>query len=164
MKEIAERDQVSHQTVTRATRGWGPFPSRETVEAWVEGRQRRRSLGAIALEFDVLPATVQRFTTPHGPFPRPAQLPEGIETRESIARRAGVSDSAVRNWRHLPEPDWTTATGRPVWLSTTIDRWLETDALARCDICGARPLSLKVHMGYLHGQSARQTKRLRSSR
>ncbi|GIL37563.1 hypothetical protein [Phycicoccus sp. DTK01] len=152
VKEIAERDRVNHQTVTRATSDWGPYPARETVEAWVEARQRRRPLGAIALEFGVLPATVQRFTTPHGPFPRPAQVPDGIETRESIARRAGVSDSAVRKWRHLPDPDWVTAKGRPVWLSSTIDRWLDSEALPRCHVCGARPVSLTFHLGYRHGQ------------
>lgn len=69
VKEIAERDGVNHQTVTRATSGWGPYPAREIVEAWVEARRRRRSLGAIALQFGVRPATVQRFTTPHGPSP-----------------------------------------------------------------------------------------------
>lgn len=163
VKDIAERDHVNRQTVTRATRGYGPYPSREHVDAWVEARRQGRALWEIAQEFGIRPAVVQRMTRPHGPFVRPStRTPEGLETRESIARRTGVSNSAVGNWTHLPEPDWITAAGRPVWLSTTIDRWLDTDALAKCQICSARPLDLAIHMGQQHGQSGRQQRRLRS--
>ncbi len=139
VKEIAARDGVSHQSVARATRGWGPFPSRESIEAWVEARHQRRSLAAIADEFGVLARVVQRFTLPHGPFPRPAPTGlEGVETIESISRRIGLSDSVVRTKRHLlPEPDWVTDKGRPVWLPRTIDRWLAETPPESCETCGA---------------------------
>ncbi|QKE82489.1 hypothetical protein [Arthrobacter sp. NEB 688] len=141
VKEIAARDGVSHQSVTRATRDWGPLPSRESIEAWVEARQQRRSLAAIADEFGVLAHVVQRLTRPHGPFPRPAPTGlEGVETIESISRRIGLSDSVVRTKRHLlPEPDWVTGKGRPVWLPRTVDRWLAETPPEACETCGGTP-------------------------
>ncbi len=143
VREIAVRDQVSHQSVTRATRGWGPFPAREAVEAWVEARHQKRSIAAIAEEFGILTSVVKRLTHPYGPFPRPASTSvEGVETIESISRRIGLSDSVVRTKRHLlPEPDWVTAKGRPVWLPSTIDKWLAAAPPEHCETCGASPPS-----------------------
>ncbi|MBT9257482.1 hypothetical protein KMZ32_16315 [Phycicoccus sp. MAQZ13P-2] len=155
VKDIAERDGVTHQSVTRATRAWGPFPAQECVDAWVEARSRGRTIRSIADEFAILPSVVQRLTSSRGPFPRPfTGIPEGLETLQSIAVRAGVTHRALRHWQHLlPPADWVTHRGRQVWLSATIDRWFEGPTLDYCDLCGARPVSLAIHRGQRHAEA-----------
>lgn len=99
-----------------------------------------------------MPGVVRRLTASAGPFPNLRNgTPEGLETLQTIARRAGVSPRALRRWQHLlPTPDWVTGRGRSVWMASTIDRWFEGAPLAHCDLCGARPLSLAIHRGQRH--------------
>lgn len=90
VKDIAERDGVTHQSVTRATREWGPFPAQEHVNAWAAARSRGRTIRSIADEFAILPSVVQRLTASRGPFPRPSTgIPEGLETLQTIAASRG---------------------------------------------------------------------------
>lgn len=155
VKDIAERDRVTHQSVTRATRAWGPFPAQEYVDAWVEARSQGRTIRSIADEFAVVPGVVRRLTASRGPFPRPLTgIPEGLETLQTIAARAGVTHRALRHWEHLlPPADWVTHRGRQVWMSTTIDRWFDGPTLGHCELCGARPVSLAIHRGQRHAKT-----------
>jgi len=58
--EIAHEYGVSHQIVSRATLGHGPFPSDDTVAAWVTARRQRHNLREISQ-----PGTAQAHRPPH---------------------------------------------------------------------------------------------------
>lgn len=72
----------------------------------------------------------------------------------AFAQRAGVSGPTVLRWNasgRLPEPDFVTARGRPLWLPATVDNWLDSsDVLLTCGVCGARCLSLAHHAKAVH--------------
>ncbi len=47
----------------------------------------------------------------------------------AVAQRARVSGPTVLRWRSsmlLPESDFVTARGRPLWLSATVETWLNS--------------------------------------
>lgn len=153
--DIAADDGVSHQIVSRATTDHGPFPAPEVVEEWVAARQLGRTLPAIADQYEVRVEVVRQRTKPHGPFHGPGgRLPEGVVGLNGIARMAGVSAPTLRRWqrtRRLPEPDFTTAKGRPIWLTGTAQSGLTAAPfLHECGVCGARCLSLGHHMAFVH--------------
>lgn len=155
--DIANDDGVSHQIVSRATTDHGPFPAPEVVEQWVAARRTGRTLAAIADQYEVRVERVRRVTKPYGPFPGPGgRLPEGVIGLNGIARKAGVSAPSVTRWQRtgrLPEPDFTTAKGRPLWLPNTVQSWLDTAPfLHECHVCGARCVSLGHHVAFVHAE------------
>ena len=152
---IASAAGVSHQWVSKATAGHGPYPSAQVVEEWADARRAGKSVDEIAATYGVLAATVRRCTAPFGPFyARGPRLPLGVMNVSAIARRAGVSKPTVLRWQatgRLPECDFTTARGRSLWLSATIETWLSTSqALSTCPVCGARCVSVPHHTAEVH--------------
>ena len=117
---IAAQEGVAHQHVSQATRDHGPYPSQETVDEWVEARRAGKTSRQIADEHGVSPGLVTRTTRQFDPFRGPGhRLPEGAMLVGSIAREVGLSPVTVLRWRRtgrLPEPDFVTAKGRPLWL------------------------------------------------
>ena len=155
VSSIAAAAGVSHQWVSKATAGHGPYPSAKVVEGWADARRAGKSVEEIAATHGVRAATVRRSTAPFGPFyARGPRLPTGIMNVSAIARRAGVSKPTVLRWQatgKLPEPNFTTARGRSLWLSTTVETWLSTsEALSTCAVCGARCLSVPHHTAEVH--------------
>jgi len=156
--EIAHEYGVSHQIVSRATLGHGPFPSDDTVAAWVAARLQRRTLHEISQEYQVPPSRIGHHTAASGPFPAPLgtrRLPEGLLGVAAIAGRVGLASPAVLRWRaagRLPPPDFVTARGRELWLTTTIDQWLQATDLQTCPQCGARTRSVAKHSKARHPQ------------
>ena len=154
--EIAKGYGVSHQIVSRATVGHGPFPSEDTVAAWVAARRQRRTLQGIGNEYQVPPSRIGHHTAGYGPFPSPVgmrRLPEGLLGVAAVAERVGLASPAVLRWRaagRLPAPDFVTARGRELWLTTTIDRWLQEAGLQTCPQCGARARSVTRHVKARH--------------
>lgn len=161
VSSIASAAGVSHQWVSKATAGHGPYPSAKVVEGWADARRSGQSVDEIAATHGVRAATVRRCTAPFGPFyARGPRLPSGVMNVSAIARRAGVSKPTVLRWqatRKLPEPDFTTARGRSLWLSATVESWLSTsEALSTCTVCGARCLSVPHHTAEVHTQPRRR--------
>lgn len=152
--DIARTEGVRHQSVSRATRDHGPFPAPEVVRSWADARRSGSTIGAIAQAAGVRVATVRSETSRHGPFRPPGpRLPTSVEGVESIARRVGVSPVTVGRWRDrgkLPNPDFTTARGRSLWLPRTIDAWLSHADLGVCPDCGARCISVGQHRAQSH--------------
>ena len=154
--EIAKEYGVPHQVVSRSTHDHGPFPSHETVAAWVASRRERRSLRAISEDYHVPPGRIGHHTAAHGPFPPPTgirPLPDGLMGVTAVADRVGLASPAVLRWRtagRLPTPDFVTARGRELWLSTTIERWLQDAEFQTCPDCGARCLALAKHRSARH--------------
>lgn len=160
--EIAREHGVSRQLVGAATAEYGPFPSSTQVERWVDARRARRTIKAIADEYGVPQSSVRRHTRSHGPFPAPSShLPEGVWGIGAVAARVKMTTPTVLQWReqgHLPEPDFTTARGRSLWLPSTVERWLhETSELTECNDCGAFCRSIGHHRSAAHQASQRTT-------
>ena len=154
VKEIARRDGVSHQLVSRCTVASGPYPSEDVVQQWVMARRDRQPVAAIAKKHDAPTVLVRRRTQPWGPFPHArARLPAGVVGVNGIARLAGISKPAALGWvrsGRVPDPDFITSTGRLVWLENTITNWFEDAQLATCPTCGARCISLGQHNAAAH--------------
>lgn len=157
MKEISEAEGVQHRIVSRATIEHGPFPTPDVAEGWVEARRAGQTLAEVAAAAGVREGVVRVATRPYGPFRanQGAKTPEGVETLETIAKRAKVAPVTVLQWRkkgRLPEPDFVTARGRLVWLSVTIENWLASDQGPphSCDRCGAICWSISRHKGHVH--------------
>lgn len=154
VKEIARRDGVSHQLVSRCTIDSGPYPCENVVQQWVIARRDRQSVAAIAEKYDAPIALVRRHTQPWGPFPHARhRLPAGVVGVNGIARLAGISEPAALRWvrtGRIPDPDFITRTGRLVWLEHTIITWFEDAKLATCPTCGARCISLGQHHAAAH--------------
>ena len=148
--DIARDAGTSHQRVSLATIDYGPFPTPTVVTAWVHARRSGRTVAAIAQEWTVRPATVRNATRPHGPYSPPGpRLPDGVLGVSGIATLAGVTSPTATRWvTHgvVPDPDFVTALGRPLWLQHTVTQWLATtDTLATCPDCGARCISVGHH-------------------
>lgn len=157
VKEISEAEGVQHRIISRATVEHGPFPAHEVVEDWAEARRSGQTLTEVAQAAGVREGVVRVATRPYGPFRanQGAKTPDGLETLETIAKRCKVAPVTVLQWRkaqRLPAPDFVTARGRLVWLSATIDRWLESPGGPHqtCSICGARCWSVSRHVGHVH--------------
>ena len=159
--EIAKDHGVSHQIVSRATLGHGPFPSQDTVAAWVAARRQRRTLHQISQEYRVPPSRIGHHTAASGPYPAPVatrRLPNGLLGIAAIADRVGLASPAVLRWRtagRLPSPDFVTTRGRELWLTATIDQWLQETDLQTCQDCGARTRSVAKHAKARHPQPTR---------
>lgn len=117
-------------------------------------RTARQAVAAIAKKHDAPTALVRRHTHPWGPFPHArARFPAGVVGVNGIARLAGISKPAALGWvrtGRVPEPDFTTSTGRLVWLENTITNWFEDAQAATCPTCGARCISLGQHNAAAH--------------
>lgn len=157
MAELSAREGVRHQIVSKATVEHGPFPSVEVIEAWAEARRAGQTLESVARTAGVRSGVVRVATRPYGPFraSQGAKTPQGLETVETIAKRAKVAPVTALQWRkagRLPLPDFITARGRYVWLPATIDRWFDSDEGPphTCDKCGARCWSVSRHAGHVH--------------
>ena len=145
VREIAQRDGVSHQMVSRWTRDAGPFPkpgtpSVEQVQSWVTARRAGQSIQQIARSSGVPTHRVSAAIKPYGPFPRRSQrIPAGIYCRNDIATLIGVAGPTIATWYSqgfLPPPDFIISRSRPIWLPATIERWIPTSGLIPCPICG----------------------------
>ena len=121
-------------------------------------RRERRTLHQISQEYQVPPRRIGHRTAASGPFAQPAvspRLPEGLLGIAAIAARVGLASPAVLRWRaagHLPPPDFVTASGRQLWLATTIEQWLKDTDLQTCPQCGARTRSVAKHAKARHPQ------------
>ena len=155
VRDIAAREGVAHQIVSRYTAEAGPFPSAEVVQQWVEARRSGRTLAELALEYQAPEAVIAKQTRPWGPFWRTGpRLPEGVVGVNGIAAMAGVSDPTAVRWAQtgrVPEPDFVVGRGHKLWLASTISRWLDSSDLATCPDCGARCVSLNHHRSGAHG-------------
>lgn len=132
VREIARADGVTHQAVSKWTRDFGPYPTPGTptaqqVQVWVAARRAGSTITQIAHAADVSPRRVADATRSYGPFPRYSRrIPDGVFCRSDIAALLGVAKQTVGNWQAkgvLPAPDFTTSTGRPLWLPVTIEKW-----------------------------------------
>ncbi len=152
--DIAAREGVAHQLVSRCTKGAGPYPSSEVVQQWVAARRAGRTLEAIAQEFGTVRVVVSRQTRDFGPFRPPGpRLPDGVVGSRGIAALAGVSDTAALRWARtgrVPTADFVVGDGRELWLKGTITRWLAIADLATCPTCGARCVQLASHRASAH--------------
>lgn len=152
--DIAAREGVSHQLVSRCTKVAGPYPSPEVVQQWVAARRAGRTLEAIAQEFGTVSVVVSRETRAFGPFRPPGpRLPDGVVGSRGIAALAGVSDTAALRWvrtGRVPTPDFVIGDGRELWLNSTITRWLAIADLTTCPTCGARCVQLASHRAAAH--------------
>ena len=162
VSDIARRDAVAHQLVSRYTAEAGPFPAEAVVQEWVQARQGGQTIAAIATTYAAPQGLVSRATRPWGPFRPPGpRLPAGLVGGKGIARIAGVSEATGLRWvrtGRVPDPDFVVGKGRPLWLTTTIVRWLQDAGLETCSSCGARCVSLNQHRSAVHrapGGSAR---------
>lgn len=153
-QDLADRDGVSHQWVTKCTSHRGPFPSQEVVAEWVQARRAGQSLAAIAGRYGAPVAAVRRETRPHGPFTATGpRLPDGVVGMKGLAQRAGISHPVLLQWRRagrLPPPDFELDSGRVLWLETTAARWLAESDLSVCPDCGARCVSVGQHRAAAH--------------
>lgn len=158
---IARREGVAHQLVSRYTAEAGPFPSEAVVQQWVRARQGGQSIAAIAARYAAPRGLVGQATRPWGPFRPPGpRLPAGVVGGKGISRMAGVSDATGLRWvrtGRVPDPDFVVGNGRPLWLTTTIARWLEEGDLQTCPLCGARCVSLNQHRSAVHRAAAGDT-------
>ena len=154
VSDIARREGVAHQLVSRYTAEAGPFPSDEVVTEWVQARRAGQTIAAIATTYGAAEGLVSRATRPWGPFSPPGpRLPVGLVGGKGIARMAGVSDATGLRWvrtGRVPDPDFVVGKGRALWLTTTIVRWLEEADLETCPNCGARCVSLNQHRSAVH--------------
>lgn len=154
VSDIARREGVAHQLVSRYTAEAGPFPSVEVVQEWVQARQAGQTIAAIATTYAAPEGLVRRATRPWGPFRPPGpRLPVGLVGGKGIARMAGVSEATGLRWVRtglVPDPDFVVGRGRALWLTTTIVRWLEETDLETCPSCGARCVSLNQHRSAGH--------------
>ena len=154
VSDIARREGVAHQLVSRYTAEAGPFPAEEVVQEWVHARQAGQSIAAIATKYAAPQGLVRRATRPWGPFRPPGpRLPVGLVGGKGIARMAGVSEATGLRWvraGRVPEPDFVLTTGLALWLTTTIARWLEEADFESCPNCGARCVSLNRHRSAVH--------------
>lgn len=152
--DIARREGVAHQLVSRYTAEEGPYPSEEVVQEWVAHRRAELSVAAIAHQYGAPQALVRRATQPWGPFWAPARLPAGVVGAKGIARLAKVSEPTTLRWvrtGRAPAPDFVIGNGRQLWLESTISRWLaESQDLHTCPTCGARCVSLGQHRTAAH--------------
>ena len=153
VSDIARREGVAHQVVSRYTAEAGPFPSPDVVQEWVDARRADRTVEAIAAEYGAPEGLVRRATRAWGPFFSQSRLPAGVVGVTGIARLAGVSGPAALRWvrtGRVPAADFVIGDGRQLWLETTITRWLGEADLATCPQCGARCLSLGQHRAGAH--------------
>lgn len=155
VSDIARRERVAHQLVSRYTAEAGPFPSPDVVQEWVQARHAHQSIAAIAAAYGAPTGLVRQATRPWGPFWAPGpRLPAGVVGAKGIARIAGISEPAALGWvrtGRVPDPDFVIGDGRRLWLETTITRWLQEADLATCPDCGARCVSLNQHRAAAHG-------------
>lgn len=163
--EIARAAGISHQAVSKATADHGPFPqpvlpSEEQVAQWVARRREGVTITQLAEESGITRFVISAATRAFGPFPRRARrMPDGAIALGGIATRLGVTKPTVTAWQRsgfLPDPDFTTATGRRLWLTSTIDAWIPTAGLTNCDQCGARVRVLSAHQALGHRRAAPQ--------
>ena len=135
---------VAHQIVSRSTAGLGPYPGDDVIQQWVTARRNGQTLASMAAEYGATAARVSSATRLHGPFSTPGpRLPPGIVGVKGIAHLVGLSEPSLLRWvsgGRVPDPDFTTATGRKVWQTATITSWLEEADFDRC-YCGARCVS-----------------------
>lgn len=152
--DISRRDNVAHQTVSKATRHAAPYPKPDTptpeqVRTWTAARRAGQSIAQIAQTANVSQRRVAAATKPHGPFPvRVQRIPDGIYCRADIAALLGITKQTIGTWYrtgYLPPPDFTTARGRPLWLPTTIQTWIPTSGLTACPDCGAHARQPTIH-------------------
>lgn len=157
VREIADRDGVSHQYVSRMTVEHGPYPAAEAVQEWVELRRAGHSVAAIAEEHGVRESVARQATRPFGPFgTRGPRLPSGLVGVTTLAQRVGMGHPSVLRWvrtGRTPPPDFVTARGRVLWLDCTITAWLDSGPLQECPRCGARCVSLGQHQARAHSRS-----------
>ena len=154
VKDIAKREGVSHQLVSRCTVDAGPFPAADVVQKWVVARRQGEPVAEIADRHDVQVGLVRRHTRPWGPFPRRGpRLPAGVVGVKGIARLAGVSGPSAVRWvrtGRVPDPDFVTTSGRLVWMEATIINWLESADMSTCPTCGARCINVGRHSAAAH--------------
>ena len=154
VSDIARRDGVSHQIVSRYTAEAGPFPSAQVVQEWVLARRAGTTIAEVAREYQAPKTVVGRETRPWGPFWRSGpRLPEGVVGVHGIAEMAGISDPTAIRWvrtGRVPEPDFVVGDGHKLWLASAITRWLDSSDLATCPHCGARCVSLNHHRSGAH--------------
>ena len=137
--------------MSRYTAEAGPFPSEDVVQEWVHARAAGQT---IATTYAVPEGLVSRATRPWGPYRPPGpRLPADLVGGKGVARIAGVSEATGLRWvrtGRVPDPDFVVGKSRPLWLTTTIVRWLEEADLETCPSCGARCISLNQHPSAVH--------------
>ena len=89
VSDIARREGVAHQLVSRYTAEAGPFPSEEVVQEWVQARQAGQTIAAIATTY-AAPARAGQSGHPPVGAVSPA--------RAHAYRRAWSAERASRGW------------------------------------------------------------------
>lgn len=153
--EIAERESVCHQWVSRVTKPYGPFPrpqrpTPDAVARWVEERRAGRSAARIARDDGESARRVLAATREHGPFPRSLQI-EGHLTISEAAQRLRLPIPTVCNWvakGFMPQPERLGQ--RRVWRTEVFEEWLANAPLETCPHCGAMTRELLRHLSATH--------------
>ena len=153
--EIARREGVCHQWVSRVTKPYGPFPragtpTAETVEEWVAARQAGKSAQRVARDHGVHPARVRQATDTYGPFTRQLVI-DGWLTLSGVAERQRVPTPTICHWLasgFLPSP--VVQGSRRLWAVEDFNDWLAGADLETCPQCGAMTRSQSRHMGAVH--------------
>ena len=174
VNDLAQQSEWSAGTIRRHTHGLGPYPrpatsdrgrgqvDARTVRRWVQDRQSRISLVAIARDSQTTAEKVGRATKPYGPFPRPQRAPAGHLTFRQVSARLGISRPALQRrleQDELPAPAGRSASGWPYWRAGDIEQWIAALPMDRCDLCGAYLKRLGWHMISRHGQPRQQRSR-----
>lgn len=165
--DLAQQTGWSETTISRLTRGLGPYPrplssdprrghvDLRMVRRWVRDRRAGISVVAIARDGGTSADRVRRATKPSGPFPNPQHAPAGHLTAGQVSARLGISRPALqRRLEHheLPLPARHSKSGRPYWRAADIEAWIATLALQRCNMCGAYLKRLDWHLISRHQQ------------
>ena len=90
VSDIARRDGVAHQLVSRYTTEAGPFPAEEVVQEWVHARQAGQTIAAIATTYAAPRAG------PSGHAPVGAVSPTGPPPTGGPGRRKGHREDRRR--------------------------------------------------------------------
>lgn len=160
--DIAAAAGVPHQTVSKTTLPYGPFPragspTEDQIRTWVTARRSGTSIIALARRTGQPAHAIARATRPHGPFRvRFSRTPDGLSGHASIAARLGVAHPTVLAWDrrgYLPPPDYEIA-GRRLWREVTITAWLPHSGLAACPTCGAWTRQPRIHHSLAHQADA----------
>lgn len=153
---IADKEGVSHQLVSRATRLFGRYPrpgapSEATVQKWVQARRRGVAASRIAASDGVNVTRVVDATAPWGPF-RWSKSPPGWTGVSGLADRVGVSLPTLLRWAEAgdtPPPD-RVERGRRLWRDETVESWVAASNLEACPTCGALAKDVRKHAVAVH--------------
>lgn len=154
VSDLAAREGVPHQLISRETKAHGPFPDphppADVVAGWVLDRRTGISSTVIARAAGVSVTSVREAVKPFGPFSGAgSRIPPGFVGVSGAAQLIGIGHPSLLRWVEsgfLPAADATTSAGRLLWRETTMREWMKTAPLNECPRCGARLKRPRAHI------------------